>query len=79
LCIAVRSRRPFDSIRSNTDIATKAMGRRETLAVPEGGPDICFCLRTTSRDPNVLQQCESVIPEDWTPENLTKKIVECGR
>lgn len=61
------------------EAATKAFACRETLPVPAGGPDLCYCLRTTTRDVDILEQCKAMIPEDWEPEDFTRKIVECGR
>jgi hypothetical protein len=61
------------------ETAAKAIACRESLPVPEGGPDLCYCLRTTTSDVEILKQCEAMIPEDWEPEDFTRKIVECGR
>lgn len=59
--------------------ATRTIECRETIPVPDGGPDMCFCLRTTTRDTAVLKVCEALIPEDMTPRQLTEKMVECSR
>lgn len=57
--------------------ARRAIECRESLPVPEGGPDLCFCLRTATRDVALLEQCEAIIPDDMTPRELTKKTVDC--
>ena len=62
-----------------TESATKTMACREALPVPEGGPDLCFCLRTTSRDAELMSACEALIPDDMTPLQLTRKTVECAQ
>lgn len=61
------------------ETAAKAMACRESLAVPQGGPDLCFCLRTTSSDADLMRQCDDMIPDDWTAEELTRKLVECAQ
>lgn len=62
-----------------TESATKTMACREALPVPEGGPDLCFCLRTTSRDAELMAACEALIPDDITPLQLSRKTVECAQ
>lgn len=59
--------------------ASKAMACRENLPVPEGGPDLCFCLRTTSRDVDLMAACEAIIPDDMTPRQLTKTMADCAQ
>jgi hypothetical protein len=61
------------------ETVTKSFACRESLTVPEGGPDLCFCLRTTTRDREILEACQAIVPEDMTPMELTTKMVECGR
>ncbi|GEM_PF-3379936 len=59
--------------------ATKAIECREALPVPDGGPDLCYCLRTTTRDEEILAACEALIPDDMTPKELTRTIAGCAR
>jgi hypothetical protein len=61
------------------ETATRSIACREALPVPEGGPDLCFCLRTTTTDADIMQACEALIPEDMTPMQLTRTIAECSR
>jgi hypothetical protein len=58
---------------------TKSMACREKLAVPDDGPDLCFCLRTTSRDEELLAACEAIVPEDMSPRELANTIAECAQ
>jgi hypothetical protein len=61
------------------ETATRSIACREALPVPEGGPDLCFCLRTTTTDEEIMQACEALIPEDMTPMQLTRTLAECSR
>ncbi len=61
------------------ETTTKSFACRESLPVPEGGPDLCYCLRTTTRDRELLEACQAIIPEDMTPMEMTTKKVACGR
>ena len=58
---------------------TKTFACRAALPVPDGGPDLCFCLRTTTSDVEIQKACQAIIPEDMTPKQLTVKMVECSR
>ncbi|HNP62669.1 MAG TPA: hypothetical protein PKH39_01980 [Woeseiaceae bacterium] len=59
--------------------ATKTFACRAALPVPDGGPDLCFCLRTTTSDVEIHKACQAIIPEDMTPTQLTVKMAECAR
>tara|TARA_R110002096_G_scaffold154923_1_gene319113 strand:+ start:14720 stop:15082 length:363 start_codon:yes stop_codon:yes gene_type:complete len=61
------------------ETVTKTFACRESLPVPDGGPDLCFCLRTTTRDREILEACQAIIPEDMTPMEMTTKKAACGR
>lgn len=61
------------------EVTTKAFECRAARPVPEGGPDLCFCLRTMSTDPAIGEACQALIPEDMTPRELAAKMVECGQ
>lgn len=50
---------------------------REALPVPDGGPDLCFCLRTATRDEALLEQCEAIIPDDMTPREMAVTSGRC--
>lgn len=50
---------------------------REALPVPKGGPDLCFCLRTATRDAALLEQCEAIIPDDMTPREFAITTGKC--
>lgn len=59
--------------------ATRTFECRATLPVPDGGPDLCFCLRTTTTDPALAQACQALIPQNITPAELAAKMVECAK
>jgi len=61
------------------DIAVEAMACRRSVPVPEGGPDLCYCMRAMNEDPTVMAMCEDIIPEDMTPREIGRKMVECSR
>ena len=60
------------------EIASRTMACREAEGVPEGGPDLCYCLQTTTTDPLVAQACQELIPKNMTPTQLSAKIAECA-
>ncbi len=60
------------------EIAEKKVACRQDLPVPEGGPDLCFCLKTFTTDPVVAKACEAIIPKNITPEELVAKQVACS-
>ena len=64
---------------SPEEAAGKVMACREQLPVPEGGPDLCFCIRTMSRDPEIGKACEALLPENMSPAEMAKLAVDCGR
>lgn len=59
--------------------AAKTVACRQQIPVPEGGPDLCFCLRSSPRDLETVQACEALIPKDITPRQLSAKVVECAQ
>lgn len=61
------------------EITLETMACRKTLDVPEGGPDLCFCMRTMSEDPGIRSACEAILPDDMSPREITAKLVECGK
>lgn len=61
------------------EVTTKAFECRAAISVPEDGPDLCYCLRTTTTDPAIMEACQALIPENMTPRELTAKLVECGQ
>ncbi|MEO0996153.1 MAG: hypothetical protein AAFX58_01425 [Pseudomonadota bacterium] len=64
---------------SPAEAAGKAIACREQLPVPDGGPDLCFCLRTMTRDPALQEACSAILPADVTPQRMTEMIVDCSR
>lgn len=61
------------------ELAVETMACRRTVPVPEGGPDMCYCMRAMNTDPTVMAMCEEIIPENMTPQEIGRKMVECSR
>jgi len=40
---------------------------------------MCYCMRAMNEDPTVMAMCEDIIPEDMTPREIGRKMVECSR
>lgn len=58
------------------DAPTAAAPANDTATA--GEPDLCFCLQTSSTDPEVIKACEAILPKDLTPAKITSLIVECS-
>jgi hypothetical protein len=57
----------------------KAAERRaclENLPVPAGGPDVCFCMKSRSKDPELRKTCQSKL-EKLSDSQLMSKSREC--
>jgi len=59
-------------------VATETMKCRETLAPPAGGPDICFCMRSNSQDPEIQQACMALI-NTISPNEMGVVLRDCAR
>ena len=57
----------------------RTMECRAALPMPEGGPDLCYCLRVITTDPEVANACKALIDEDMTPRELVEKSTECAK
>ena len=61
------------------EITTETMACRATSGVPEGGPDLCYCLQAINPDPSVAAKCQEIIPENMSPTEMAEKVAECSR
>lgn len=59
-------------------VATETMKCRETLASPVDGPDICFCMRSNSQDPEIQQSCMALI-NTFSPNEMGTVLRDCAR
>lgn len=59
--------------------AGETMACRQDLPVPEGGPDLCFCVRTMSEDPEIHAACEALLPDDMAPLQLSRIVARCAQ
>ncbi len=59
-------------------IALQTMECRKSVPVPDGGPDLCYCIRAVQPDPEVWAMCEDLLPKDMTPAEISAKYVECA-
>ena len=58
--------------------ASEARACRANLPVPAGGPDVCFCLRSRSQDPELRKTCQSKL-EKLSDSQLMSKSRECAQ
>ena len=58
--------------------AKRTMECRAALPMPEDGPDLCYCLRVITTDPEVAKACEAFIDEDMSPRELVEKSNACA-
>lgn len=66
----------IDSMSPNESVEAALTCREKP---PAGGPDLCFCVQTSSTDPEIRKACEAIIPENLTRAKMTSLFVECSR
>ena len=49
---------------------------RTNVPVPAGGPDVCFCMKSRSKDPEIRKTCQSKL-EKLSDSQLMSKSREC--
>lgn len=59
------------------EAVTRIMECREQLAVPADGPDLCFCVRTLSQDPEIRVACEALLPDNPSREEVARITLAC--
>ncbi len=64
---------------SAEDIATETVACRSALPVPDGGPDLCFCLQVMTPTAEIAAACEDIIPKNITPTQMAAKVADCAR
>lgn len=57
----------------------ESMACRAQLKMPDGGPDLCFCIKTMSQDPAVRAACEAIMPTDMSRPEMASLFKECAR
>lgn len=63
---------------SPTESTERTMACRAALPMPEDGPDLCYCLRVISTDPDVAKACDALVSDDMTPRELVEKTNACA-
>ena len=48
----------------------------ENVPVPAGGPDVCFCMKSRSKDPELRKTCQSML-ESLSDSQFMSKSREC--
>jgi len=48
----------------------------ENVPVPAGGPDVCFCMKSRSKDPELRKTCRSMLKK-LSDSQLMSKSREC--
>jgi len=48
----------------------------ENVPIPAGGPDVCFCMKSRSKDPGLRKTCQSMI-ETLSDSQFMSKSREC--
>lgn len=64
---------------SPEELTVETMACREAVPVPEGGPDLCYCLSAIRADATVMGLCEDIIPKDITPREISAAMVDCAQ
>ena len=59
------------------DLTSQALACRAELPVPEGGPDVCYCLQASSSDPEVHATCQALVDE-VDPSELRSLVRHCA-
>jgi len=60
------------------EAARKTNACRQQVPIPAGGPDLCFCLKSSSTDPDVVKACQAILDkENMTPREISNKVVAC--
>lgn len=59
--------------------ANEMFACRAAMSVPEDGPDLCYCMRSSSTDPTIMAMCEEIIPDDWSPREIGRQLVACSQ
>lgn len=60
------------------EAVTRIMECREQLAMPGDAPDLCFCVRTLSQDPEIRAACEALLPENPSRAELARIMTACA-
>ena len=66
---------------SDYEIAERTMRCRAEMPVPDGGPDLCFCMKTMSSDPEIRTACDAILdelPEDMDQVQMFSLIQRCA-
>lgn len=50
-----------------------------TSDLPDGGPDLCYCLQAISPDPSDAAACKEIIPENISPAEMAEQIANCSK
>ena len=56
--------------------ALESRACRANVPVPAGGPDVCFCMKSRSKDPELRKTCQSML-EALSDSQLMSKSREC--
>lgn len=64
---------------SKEDVVTQTTSCRRSMPVPDGGPDVCFCLRTMTEDPELHATCEALVEKEVDKHGLEKVLLSCSR
>lgn len=58
-------------------VAGETLACRASMPVPEDGPDLCYCARSMSQDPAIIEACNALLPDDMSAREATEIVAQC--